>query len=114
MIDSVNNPVIDKTYIELNPCEDPCILTIYCLSCLVMHFPSFNHLRYWYVFLGILCFYDLYFCFQENDSKRARAVKKANDERDLKKQKNKEIGRLEEENDTFTTQKDKLQVYNLI
>ena len=32
--------------------------------------------------------------FQENDSKRARAVKKANDERDLKKTKDKEIERL--------------------
>jgi len=31
---------------------------------------------------------------QENDSKRARAVKKANDERELKKQKDKEIDRF--------------------
>lgn len=46
---------------------------------------------------------------KENDSKRARAVKKANDERDLKKQKDKEIERLEEENQSYTAQKDKLQ-----
>ena len=36
----------------------------------------------------------MFICFQENDSKRARAVKKANDERELKKQKDKEIDRL--------------------
>ncbi|KAL8611047.1 hypothetical protein ACOMHN_042663 [Nucella lapillus] len=46
---------------------------------------------------------------KENDSKRARAVKKANDERDLKKQKDKEIEKLSEENQTFSQQKDKLQ-----
>lgn len=45
---------------------------------------------------------------KENDSKRARAVKKANDERDLKKQKDKEITKLEEENDLLTQQKDRL------
>lgn len=31
------------------------------------------------------------FCSKENDSKRARAVKKANDEREMKKQKDKDI-----------------------
>ena len=34
-----------------------------------------------------------FFCFQENDSKRARAVKKAHDEKDLKRVKDKEIAR---------------------
>lgn len=46
---------------------------------------------------------------KENDSKRARAVKKANDERELKKQKDKEIAKLEDENDQLTRQKDRLQ-----
>jgi len=45
---------------------------------------------------------------KENDSKRARAVKKANDERELKKQKDKEIDRVKEETDTHAGQKDKL------
>jgi len=31
------------------------------------------------------------FLFQDNDSKKARAVKKANDEREMKRQKEKEI-----------------------
>jgi len=47
---------------------------------------------------------------KENDSKRARAVKKANDERDLKKQKDKEIGKLADENGTLSTEKDRLAV----
>ncbi|XP_025105909.1 coiled-coil domain-containing protein 42 homolog [Pomacea canaliculata] len=46
---------------------------------------------------------------KENDSKRARAVKKANDERELKRQKDKEIDRLEEEYKALTNQKNKLQ-----
>lgn len=45
---------------------------------------------------------------KENDSKRARAVKKANDERELKKQKDKEIERVRDETDTHSNQKDKL------
>jgi len=45
---------------------------------------------------------------KENDSKRARAVKKANDERELKKQKDKEIDRVKDETDTHSGQKDKL------
>lgn len=45
---------------------------------------------------------------KENDSKRARAVKKANDERELKKQKDKEIDRVKDETDSHTSQKDKL------
>ncbi|XP_005102044.1 coiled-coil domain-containing protein 42 homolog [Aplysia californica] len=45
---------------------------------------------------------------KENDSKRARAVKKANDERELKKQKDKEIDRVKDETDTHQQQKEKL------
>ncbi|CAH1801382.1 unnamed protein product [Owenia fusiformis] len=45
---------------------------------------------------------------KENDSKRARAVKKANDERDLKRVKDREIGRLFDETGTFAGQKQKL------
>ncbi|XP_041455783.1 coiled-coil domain-containing protein 42 homolog [Lytechinus variegatus] len=45
---------------------------------------------------------------KENDSKRGRAVKKAHDERDLKKTKDKEIGRLMEEKGDLQGQKDKL------
>ena len=39
------------------------------------------------------CIIALFFSLQENDSKRARAIKKANDERDLKKTKDREIER---------------------
>lgn len=46
---------------------------------------------------------------KENDSKRARAVKKANDEREMKKTKDKEINRLRDETSLFTCDKDKLQ-----
>ncbi|XP_067684611.1 coiled-coil domain-containing protein 42 homolog isoform X2 [Haliotis asinina] len=46
---------------------------------------------------------------KENDSKRARAVKKANDERDMKKQKDKEIERLKEDTSVVATDKNKLQ-----
>ncbi|XP_059161084.1 coiled-coil domain-containing protein 42 homolog [Physella acuta] len=46
---------------------------------------------------------------KENDSKRARAVKKANDERELKKQKDKEIDRVKEETDAQQREKEMLQ-----
>ncbi|KAL5014769.1 hypothetical protein ScPMuIL_009039 [Solemya velum] len=46
---------------------------------------------------------------KENDSKRARAVKKANDERDMKKQKDKEIDRLKVDTSGLVKEKDKLQ-----
>ncbi|XP_077995509.1 coiled-coil domain-containing protein 42 homolog [Glandiceps talaboti] len=45
---------------------------------------------------------------KENDSKRARAVKKAHDERDLKKTKVKEIGRLLDEKRELEQTRDKL------
>lgn len=45
---------------------------------------------------------------KENDSKRARAVKKAHDEKDLKRVKDKEIGRLMEEKRELQGVKDKL------
>ncbi|KAL3858096.1 hypothetical protein ACJMK2_012707 [Sinanodonta woodiana] len=46
---------------------------------------------------------------KENDSKRARAVKKANDERDMKKQKDKEIERLNDDTNILIREKEKLQ-----
>nr|KAI8747605.1 putative coiled-coil domain-containing protein 42 [Biomphalaria glabrata] len=46
---------------------------------------------------------------KENDSKRARAVKKANDERELKKQKDREIERVKEETEAYQKQKEMLQ-----
>lgn len=45
---------------------------------------------------------------KENDSKKARAVKKADDERELTKTKDKEIERLKEETDMFVTEREKL------
>ncbi|XP_071478707.1 coiled-coil domain-containing protein 42 homolog [Diadema antillarum] len=45
---------------------------------------------------------------KENDSKRARAVKKAHDEKDLKRSKEKEISRLLEEKRELQNQKDRL------
>ncbi|XP_013381622.1 coiled-coil domain-containing protein 42 homolog [Lingula anatina] len=46
---------------------------------------------------------------KENDSKRSRAVKKANDEIDLRKQKEKDIDKLREETSEFAKQREKLQ-----
>ncbi|XP_050407999.1 coiled-coil domain-containing protein 42 homolog isoform X1 [Patella vulgata] len=46
---------------------------------------------------------------KENDSKRARAVKKTNDEKDMRKQKDTEISKLKEETEKFLKSKDKLQ-----
>ncbi|XP_064612677.1 coiled-coil domain-containing protein 42 homolog isoform X2 [Liolophura sinensis] len=46
---------------------------------------------------------------KENDSKRARAVKKANDEREMKKQKDKDILRLKVETEALMREKDKIQ-----
>lgn len=46
---------------------------------------------------------------KENDSKRARALKKAADEKEMKKQKDKEIDRLKEEKSSLVMDKDKLQ-----
>ncbi|KAK2169056.1 hypothetical protein LSH36_12g03104 [Paralvinella palmiformis] len=46
---------------------------------------------------------------KENDSKRARAIKKANDERELTKSKDKEISRLKVETELLVKQKEKLQ-----
>ncbi|CAH1801380.1 unnamed protein product [Owenia fusiformis] len=45
---------------------------------------------------------------KENDSKRARAVKKANDERDLKRVKDIEISKVRAETGVFASQKQKL------
>ena len=45
---------------------------------------------------------------KENDSKRARAVKKANDEKDLKKSKDKEIERLIDETAAYAKEKERL------
>ncbi|XP_041347860.1 coiled-coil domain-containing protein 42 homolog [Gigantopelta aegis] len=46
---------------------------------------------------------------KENDSKRARAVKKANDEREMKKHKDKEIIKLKEDTSIVLKEKEKLQ-----
>ncbi|BFZ07572.1 hypothetical protein BsWGS_10611 [Bradybaena similaris] len=46
---------------------------------------------------------------KENDSKRARAIKKANDERELKKQKDKDIERVTKETSLLQKQKEQLQ-----
>ncbi|XP_052802473.1 coiled-coil domain-containing protein 42 homolog isoform X2 [Mya arenaria] len=45
---------------------------------------------------------------KDNDSKKARAVKKANDEREMKRQKEKEIEKLKVETDDFNKNKEKL------
>ena len=50
-----------------------------------MHARTHTHKRAYRV--------DSCICFQENDSKRARAIKKANDEREMKKAKDREIER---------------------
>lgn len=42
------------------------------------------------------------FCFQENDLKRARALKKTKAEQELGRQKDKEIDRLQQEIDELT------------
>ncbi|XP_069134847.1 coiled-coil domain-containing protein 42 homolog isoform X1 [Argopecten irradians] len=46
---------------------------------------------------------------KDNDSKRARALKKAEDERDSKKQKDKEIDKLRDEKGSLLKEKEKLQ-----
>ena len=46
---------------------------------------------------------------KENDLKRARAVKKANDERDMKRTKDKEIERLKEETQMYWQERERLQ-----
>jgi hypothetical protein len=51
--------------------------------------------------------YQSNFAFKENDAKRARALKKAEDERDLQRSKQKEIERLQEEIKQVFTSKEK-------
>lgn len=58
----------------------------------------------------------MYVLWKENDAKMSRAMKKAEDERELQKSKQKEIDRLQEEIDHLTNRKamlqKKLQKYN--
>ena len=74
-------------------CMQVCVHVYIHLCVHVSMFTLFSLVNLLCIIISAPGLLELRLCFQENDSKRARAVKKANDERELKKQKDKEIDR---------------------
>lgn len=62
------------------------------LSLRLSSFTDYNKFNFWKIDILLMMTCEL-FLSQENDSKRSRAVKKAHDERELMKQKDKDIER---------------------